>query len=289
MAISLKSLSPITTAASALSGLILVSPQTTVGIQPQNPPNADGTPSTAKQPESILFAYEGDQSIVLSSDITTHFVDDNTPRQDNISIKPEEYTVRSYVGELNDVAPLGLQTIKTLSQKLGAISSFTPGLSTTALIAYQQAFFLYQVAASVSNSAVQSWTALSNMLTNDNGQSVIGSTGLTKAKVQNKQQSKFQELYGYWRNRTLFTVQTPWVVFQNMAIKSLRVIQDDTTNQVSDFEITFQTIRFASTKITGLSFLDSRASTQAAAVKDFGAAAASPAKSFASGLGGMFA
>jgi len=57
--------------------------------------------------------------------------------------------------------------------------------------------------------------------------------------------------YGYWQSRTLFTVQTPWAIFQDMAIQNLRAIQDDSTRMITDFEITFKMLRFAAAAVAG--------------------------------------
>lgn len=292
MAADLSALSNITTSATALSNLVLVSPQKTIGYQPQNPASADGTPSTAKPPPALLFHYEGEQSVTLESDITDHYIEDNTAVQDQIALKPETVVVHGFIGELNNVAPLGLQTLKAAADKLTAISAYTPALSTTALIAYNTAFQLYQVGANAINAAVSSWNALSG----GGGENVIGSLGLdgsfdaTSGKVSNnqtKQQTAFQQFYGYWRTRTLFTVQTPWAVFQNMAIKSLRAVQDAETNTITDFEVTFKMVRTTSTAFTAAPGVQGHLGAQAAGVTDLGTSAPTADISFAEGLASL--
>lgn len=240
----ISALSQVTTAATGLSNLILVSPQTTIGYQPQNLPTTTGAP--AQQPPALLFHYEGEQTVHLQSDITDHPIEDNTTIQDQIALKPEEVTTHGFIGELNNVPPPILAAAQQIANKLTAISAYTPGLSTTALIAYNQAFQLYQVGQNAVNSAVSAWGSI----TGSGGQSVIGSNGLVSQPNQTKQQLMFQQFYGYWRSRTLFTVQTPWAVFQNMAIKDLVSIQDDKTNVITDFNVTFKMLRFASTQIS---------------------------------------
>lgn len=215
----------VTNAATALSNLILVTPNSNKGYQPQP---SQGQP----QEDSILFNYEGEQVVSLESDITDHFVEDNTAIQDQISLKPETVTTSGYIGELNDVTPPLLEALKFVSEKLTTIGAYQPTLSATALIAYNQAALLYSVAANALNSAVSAW------------KSVVG------GESQNKQQLAFSQFYGYWQNRTLFTVQTPWAIFKDMAIKSLRAIQDDETRMITDFEVTFKKIRFANTITT---------------------------------------
>lgn len=261
----LSKLSPITTAAQALANLILVSPQSTLGYQPQSTPLADG--SVLQQPPALLFHYEGEQTANLQSDITDHFTEQNISVEDHIALRPEKITTHGFIGELNDVTPGVLGLLKFAADKLSVISAYTPGLSQTALLAYSEAFFLYQTAANALNAAVSAWSSLSGA----SGESVINGQGVTTASNQNNQQTYFQQFYGYWRARTLFTVQTPWAVFQNMAIENLRAVQDAETNAITDFEITFKMIRTASTVTIGIpQGFQGRLNAQAAGVTDLG-------------------
>jgi hypothetical protein len=240
--------STITSAITSAANLLFVSPQQTVGYQPQPPP---GGP----QQSAIVFHYEGEQTSTLESDITDHFIEDNTAIQDQISLKPIIITTHGFVGELNDVAPLGLQTLQQAAQKLVAIGAYTPGLSATALLAYNEAAFAYQTATSAASSVVASWNTLNN--SGAGGENVInGNSNVsqanpfvgTKQGSQTIQQQYYQNFYSYWITRTLFTIQTPWAIFQNMAIRTIRAIQDAETNTITDFEISFKQMRFADTQ-----------------------------------------
>lgn len=230
-----------TSAIQTLSNLILVTPQNTVGYAPQS--GIYGYGQAVSTLPALLFNYEGEQTATLTSDITDHYVESNTAIQDMITLRPEVITTHGFIGELNDVAPAALELAQTAASKLTVISAYTPVLSTTALLAYNQAFQAYQIAKNALSSAVSAWSSLSG----SGGTSVVGSSGLQSSSNQNQQQSYFQQFYGYWFNRTLFTVQTPWAIFQNMAIAELRAIQDESTNTITDFQVTFKMIRIAST------------------------------------------
>lgn len=250
-------LTQVTTAATTLSNLILVSPQKTIGYQPVNPPVQNGAP--VQQPPALLFHYEGEQTVLSTCDITDHFIENNSAIQDMIAIKPNRITTHGFIGELNDVAPPALALAQTIANKLVTIGGYTPVLSATALIAYNTAFAAYQLGASAVTSAVSAWSSL----TGNGGESVInGNTGtigtngsvsgaITSFPNQTKQQIMYQQFYGYQQARVLFTVQTPWAVFTNMAIESLRAIQDATTQSITDFELTFKQLRFANTQALG--------------------------------------
>lgn len=167
------------------------------------------------------------------------------------------------------------------------ISAYAPVLSVTALIAYNTAFQIYQTGSNVLNSAVASWSSLSG----SGGTTTINGTDIDLQKNQNKQQVAFQQFYGYWRDRTLFTVQTPWAIFQNMAIESLRAMQDAETRVITNFEITFKLMRFASTITengpiisTDITNFQSRLANQAAGLTDLGTSTPVPDIGLSQGL-----
>lgn len=233
-----------TTAASALGNLLLATPSSTVGYQPQNPSNANGTPSTTQLPPSFLFDFEGEQSGEFTSDITDHFVEDNTSIEDQIALKPVIIRTLGYISELNNVPPKALAALQAVVNTLTTLGAYSPKLSLTAQLAYNQAFQVYQTASNAINTAVSAWSSIGGT----QGTTVINGSGtLIKQPNQNKQQTAFQTFYGYWLSRTLFTIQTPWAVFQNMAIQSIRVVESEETKTFSTFECTFKQIRTAST------------------------------------------
>lgn len=280
----ISALSNVTTLASGLTNLILATPQTsqTQGYQPQNSPSSNGLLSLFQPPPGILFHYEGEQTITLDSDITDHFIEDNTAIQDQIALRPVVITTHGFIGELNNIPPKALGLLQQASNVLTDLGSYVPGLSVTAQIAYNQAFAAYQLASSAVNAGVSAWSSL----TGDGGESVISASGqLTKSSNQNKQQTMFQQLYAYRQNRTLFTVQTPWAIFQNMAILHLRPVQDEATRMITDFDLSFKQINVASTALVG-GILQSigRAATQGASVVNQGTGATNPGPSVAQGL-----
>lgn len=234
MAVNLSALSNVTTTATALSNLILVTPNSDPYYQPQTRPVLEGRTNKDPQPTPILFHYEGENTVTLQSDITDHYVEDNTSVQDQISLRPETVTTQGYIGELNDIVPPILAPLKFLADKLTTIGSYTPALSTTALLAYNNAKLIYDTARLALTSAVATWNTITN-----------------SPQAQTKQQQAFSQFYGYWKTQTLFTVQTPWAIFDNMAIQTLRAIQNPETKEISDFEVTFKKMRFAQTIITG--------------------------------------
>jgi len=250
----ISSISRITTTVPALSNLILVQPNSNYGYQPESPNRQKRQGDTIQTPPKFVFNYEGEQTVQIESDITDHYVEDNTAIQDQISLKPEIITTHGYIGELTDIAPEILAPLEFLANKLTVIDAYTPVLSTSARIAYNNAFQLYQIVQNTVAQAVSAWSSINS----SQGENVISSNGLgigfnpltgQVSGNQNKQQIAFQQLYGYWSNQILFTIQTPWAIFEHMAIQRLRAIQDAETKMITDFEISFKMIRFASSRV----------------------------------------
>lgn len=290
----LSTISSLSTAALALSNLVLATPNTTQGYQPQNANTADPNSPTAQQPPALLFHYEGENSVVIESDITDHYIEDNTAIQDQIALKPEIVNTDGYIGELNDISPPALKPLLQAAQKLTVIDAYTPVLSATAILAYNEAFQAYQTSQTATQAAVSAWSSIGSA--GQGGENTIGSSGLGASVFsqstgqvknnQNKQQTAFQQFYGYWRSRTLFTVQTPWAIFQNMAISRLQAIQDEMTRVISDFKVTFKMMRFSSTSSTvgNAPILQARASTQGASLVDLGTTTPTPSITLDQGL-----
>lgn len=269
MAVNLSALANLTTTAQAISNLILVTPNSNLGYKPQQTILPDGT-VTAQDPP-VLFDYEGEQAGLFESDISDHYVEDNTAVQDQIALRPEIITTKGFIGELNDVAPGVLATLQAAANKLTVLNAFTPALSVTALLAYNEAFQAYQLGNLAASAGVSAWGAL-------RGASAPKFVNGVALETQTKQQAAFAKFYGYWRKRTLFTVQTPWALFQNMAIKTLRPIQDAATNTVTEFQVEFKMMRFANTISTsGLSLqFQGRAANQYSLEVNTGASPGTP-------------
>lgn len=257
--LNLSSLSAFGTAATSLSNLILVSPNSNLGYQPQNAYNNSGN-QTQQQPPALLFHYEGEQTLSFESDITDHFIEDNTSIADQIALRPEIITTHGFIGELNNAPPQQLSSLEAaifqqIPSKLSTLSAYTPALSTSALLAYNQAFQAYQIVQNAANAAISSWG------------SVFGEG------YQNNQQTYFKQFYDYWQKKTLFTVQTPWGIFKDCAIKSVRAIQSEDTKTITDFEVQFKKLRFATAATGYVLQYDGRLNQATALLKSNGTSA----------------
>jgi hypothetical protein len=268
----LSAVASVGSALGALTGLIAVTPQQNVGYQPQSAASLFNPPLTP----TILFNYEGENKVTLDSDITDHYVEDNTALQDQIALRPIIISTNGFVGELNDIAPSALQVLKSIADKLIFMEAYTPALTAAALDAYNVAAFAYTTATNVAASAT---TAISSINGGSSGQNILNQTTLVDlTKIQSKQQLYFTQFFGYWQSRVLFTIQTPWGLFNNCAIQNMTATQDETTNVITDFNMTFKVINFASTNLTtGAVNAQGRNATQQAPATNQGQVPVGPA------------
>lgn len=174
----------------------------------------------------FIFDVIEDEEIMLDSDITDQFVEENYAIQDHIALKPVRFTLRGYSAEIVDVVPNALATIYSQLKSLQTLGGLAPGFNV------QDAQFYATV-----NNTVQLATSVFNEAKN-----VFQLFGLAST-TSTKQQAAYQFFYNMWKTRQLCTVETPFANFDSMAIESVRALQKGDTKYVSDFMITFKQIQ----------------------------------------------
>lgn len=203
------------------------------------------TPANAFGLGGFVFDIEGETSNTLVSDITDHFLEDNTAVQDHIAIRPQRVTLRSYVGEkvfyTQESTPTNLQKAV---QKLTTLDAFLPALSQSA----QQIQSTLSLASlpftsnSISN-------AVSDLTKSTTLNSIVNLWALTKNlnPAASKQQQAYLYLKALQQQKILVSLQTPFEFVTNMAIESLAATQTEDTRTMSDFSITLKKIQTVST------------------------------------------
>lgn len=195
-------------------------------------------PVAAKGISGFVFDYEGESSISLASEITDHYIEDNTAIQDHIAKRPKRITLRGLVGELVMLKPAGL---------LGALGMAQSGL--TQLYAYlgdntpQMTQKLQEAATAVTgaiNAFDQGLARVQNIV-NMFDKSV---------PAQTKQQIAYTKLETLWDTNQIVTVDTPFKFFESMAIELVTCVQDPDTKTITDISVTLKEIRLAETETT---------------------------------------
>ena len=178
----------------------------------------------------FVFDIIEDEEISIDSDITDHYVEANSAIQDHIALRAERFTLRGYVGELTDIfSNTAINTLLSITS-LSSIGGFMPEFAAQAANVYTKISDVASKVGTVLNQAQNLFDLVQQ-----------------KSTFSTKQQQAFQAFYSYWSTKQLLTVETPFVIFENMAIESIRSRQRGDTRDRSDFSITFKKMRFAST------------------------------------------
>lgn len=190
-------------------------------------------PIGVKQIGPFAFDYQGDNTVDMENEITDHYLEDNTAVQDHIGVRPIVVTLRGYVSELalaqsvaNSISAALASVENTLSQADAYLGHYTPGITQKMLAAITQA---QSVAIQIEQAAARGAQIASLF---------------TTGPQYNKQQVGYNQLNSLYKARTLFTVFTPFEVFNNMAIVSVKATQTERSRTVSDFTVTMKQLRF---------------------------------------------
>lgn len=188
----------------------------------------------------FIFDYENDTEIRLTSNITDHYVEDNTAIQDNIALAPVRLTLRGFVSELsqNNQPPSGYTNfIQAVTNKLSTVPAYLGNFSAQAIARQQKVLADAQALINSVDYAVSRINNIAGLFNN-------------AAPGQTKQAQAYQKLESLWKQKILFSVETPYKIYDNMAIETISFIQNEVTNMLSDISITLKEIRFASVEFT---------------------------------------
>lgn len=192
-------------------------------VRPNNPP-----PGIA----GFLFDVVDDDGAELESDITDHYIEDNTAIQDHIALRPETVTVTGRVAELVRSVPV----IKPVAEVTNPLP-LMPDLMPTLTPGSQEREDAELLAQTEGDAVIQFAEDLYGYYQNNARQQ----------PGQTKQSYIYGYIYQLWKGRQLFSVETPWGIFENMAILSASAKQGPESRSVSEFTITFKKIRVART------------------------------------------
>lgn len=230
----------------------------------------------------FVFDIADDETIELDADITDHYVENGTAVQDHIALRPERVTVRGLVGEYKNIVDGKQTTLQKATKKLTTLASYLPPLSDAATAIYKGLQGKNESAA---------LTALTNSTVSN-----IGNTAMDLFKAyknvnipQTEQQKAFIFFEALRNNRSLFTIQTPFRYYTDMAVESLRTTQSGFSRDQSDFEVTFKKMRFVNVEQKELNqtkdlILIGRLKEQSAEIEDKGFISQRPATQMSSSL-----
>jgi len=171
----------------------------------------------------------------LQSDITDHFVEDNSTIQDHIAIKPKKITLRGFVGELVEERATPKSEVVELFEKLTIINSYVPVITDAA----KQLNSLIDVSLETKEDAIDA--------------TIGAGVDLFQAyKTLNPPDTKQAKAYNFFRAlfdaKQLVAVDTPFGFMSDMAIENIVSIQGDNA-YIMDFAVTLKEFRTAETKL----------------------------------------
>ena len=187
----------------------------------------------------FLFDVKGRDELTLASNITDHYVENNSAIQDHIALKPITIRLNGFVGEVKNSYDVSTwqNTVATYAGKSTALSYLAPEITTQAKSVFNQMERLYGLYEKANDTVSNLYDKFK---------------GTASDQTETRQQAAFQYFKKAWETRQLFTIQTPWQTLKQMAIESLKATQDDETKYVTEFEVTFKQMRFANTLTRGL-------------------------------------
>lgn len=221
------------------------------------------------------------EQVTFQSDITDHYIEDNTPVQDHIALKPIEITLQGYQGEYfypvqkyEAVIATVIPTLNLVTQFLPTVTNITRQVKNVKL-AYEQrqenyANLYNSTTASTITGAITGQNDI-NTISGAIGSTVAAQTLKTKASMlygamQNNLNATdlfraFQDLYklksaqtraflffeALWHSKRYFTVETSWKRYDNMAITNVTPVRDNNAD-ITDFKVSLKQLSFTQTK-----------------------------------------
>jgi hypothetical protein len=179
---------------------------------------------------NLVFDIPESEEVNLSALITDHVVEDNTTLNDHIAIAPIKINLTGKISELVTRKSALQAYAETVLNVLGSIGALSPAMSQSALEALSLAIRAQQA-------VEQTLKKLSSM-----ADLLVGGTTRTA------QQKYYEKISQFLYSKGLFTVQTPWKTFENMAIENVVFSQDDTTTGWSTVSVQMKQLTLAKTK-----------------------------------------
>lgn len=198
-------------------------------------------PASALGIAGFIFSVEKETKVQLDCDITDHYVENNSARQDHIALKPERLTLSGYIGEVVNEVQKSETTLQTLTKKLTVINSYLPILTGAARQLKTNLFSQKTSPTDYLDASINS-----------------GVTLYQTFKQLNPPPTKQAQAFNFFRAlknaRQLVSVTTPYTFYVNMAIESISFIQPEDSNGYSDVMVTLKEFRTVQTQFVNFDF-----------------------------------
>jgi hypothetical protein len=209
----------------------------------------------------IVFDVERETRVEIQSDITDHYVEDNSAVEDHIALRPTRLTLAGYFGELVDESPKENQQLQNLTEKLTIINSFLPVLTSAA----------QQIKNNIETKKTTSTEYLDASI--NSGQNLYQAFRQINPPAT-KQAKAFNFLRALRDSRQILGVETPYTYYPSMVIESVAMVQGEDSKYISDVVVTLKEWRSVQTQFVNFDFnkYQSRGISQRSEVQDKGKA-----------------
>ena len=192
--------------------------------------------SGSKFPQMLLFSQFGQantSSLSLTSQITTHFTEENYHINDHWALEPIKFTLTGLIGEVI------YRPSKNWSNK--AENAFIDYLKPLGVIS--PSFDSYtQSAINITNAVEESYRRYENI-----AKKALRTIGISESVKSTNQEFVITQLETLRENRQLVTVYTPYGAYTDMAILAINANQENSKYQ-SSLEIQLQRWRSSESK-----------------------------------------
>lgn len=185
----------------------------------------------------FVFDILEDEEVSIDSDITDHFIEDNYAIHDHWAQKPIKFSLHGYVAEISELFPEHSTAFSILTkvQSLLSLEEFIPKFTTQASELYSKTSSVLSKVNNIANQAANVYDVVTRFQTS-----------------ATRQQSAYQTFKNFWLSRQLCSVETPYGVFENMAIETIRIVQKGNTKFISDFIVCFKQINIVRSRSIAL-------------------------------------
>jgi hypothetical protein len=211
--------------------------------------------------DGFLFDVPLTENITMSSNITNHYIEDNTTLQDHVALNPISITLTGKVAELVYTKQASLSFLTAVADRLAPLGVLSPAQSGQA----QKAIASANQALSAITSAKKALNSLSDVFTDN--------------PSLNRQQTAYYKFESYFLGRARLSVETPWRTYTDMVIEQFAADQDQNSTEETTFTITFKQVKFVETK-SNVGTLKGRIAEQASKILNKGVQTGSKDESF---------
>lgn len=180
------------------------------------------------------FDLENETEIVLENMSSDHYLEDNNYVNENIALKPVIVTMSGEIGEIADRVEKVQSTLEKYTEKLTTIVSYLPVVTSTA------------------SKIMNNVGAFQGKEVGFDAYANLGEDLFKTYKDINIPNTRQQEVFLFFealRNaRTLFTVETYYRNYTNMAIQKIQFRQRKETKDVSEVVVTLKGMRYVEAK-----------------------------------------